>query len=409
MKKAILGTIACVTLLTLSGCGSNGTKQSSGDGGDDKVTVWYYWEAKAHQENLNKMIEKYNNSQDKIDVEAKYIPFADFKKQLSIGASASELPDIVIQDAPDMASYASMGIYADITDKISNWDFIDQYYEGPMESTKLDGKTYGIPFGSNNLALYYNEELLDKAGVEPPQTWEELKSVGKQLTKDNVTGFAFSALQNEEGTFNFMPWVWSAGGDFDKMGSSESIKSLTFVKDLVDEGVMTKEATNWTQGDVASQFMSGNVAMMINGPWQIPGIEKEAPDMKWDVVNIPKDKEFASALGGENFGIINGNQVDESLDFVKFMSEHTMEYINDFGFISSRKDIAEKQFTDDVNPAYQKFADMLKFSKSRGPHPRWPEISDAISMAFSESITGTETPERAAEKAQETIDSILSE
>ena len=51
----------------------------------------------------------------------KYIPFADFKKQLSIGASA-ELPDLVIIDSPDHASYAAMGIFADISDKVSDWD-----------------------------------------------------------------------------------------------------------------------------------------------------------------------------------------------------------------------------------------------------------------------------------------------
>ena len=82
------------------------------------VTLWYYWETEGHQVALNEMIDKYNASQDAYAVTAKYVPFADFKKQLSIGASANELPDLVILDSPDHASYASMGIFADITDKM---------------------------------------------------------------------------------------------------------------------------------------------------------------------------------------------------------------------------------------------------------------------------------------------------
>jgi hypothetical protein len=66
---------------------------------------------------LNHIIEEFNGSQENITVEAKYVPFADFKKQLSIGASADELPDLVILDNPDHAAYAAMGIFADITDK----------------------------------------------------------------------------------------------------------------------------------------------------------------------------------------------------------------------------------------------------------------------------------------------------
>ena len=58
------------------------------------------------------------------------IPSADFKKQLSIGASADELPDFVIIDNPDHAAYAAMGIFADITDKFD----ISTYYEGPVNS-----------------------------------------------------------------------------------------------------------------------------------------------------------------------------------------------------------------------------------------------------------------------------------
>ena len=64
----------------------------------------------------------------------------------------------------------------------------------------LDGRLYGVPCGSNCLALYYNEDMLKAAGCEVPTTWEELKTVAAACTKDNVYGIAFCSLQNEEGT-----------------------------------------------------------------------------------------------------------------------------------------------------------------------------------------------------------------
>lgn len=431
MKKflAILLMVA-LTATMLVGCGSKSKSPTSTDNastGDTKVTeavkedtttatpavstekkdvvIWYYWENESHQKLLDGIIQEFNGSQENITVQAKYVPFADFKKQLSIGATASELPDIVIIDNPDHAAYAAMGIFADITGKID----VSQYYDGPLNSCTLDGKLYGVPFGSNCLALFYNEDMLTAAGCEVPTTWDELAAVAKATTQGNVSGFAFSALQNEEGTFNFLPWMNSAGTTAYEINNEKGIKAITFIGNLVKDGSMIKEAINWTQGDTMNQFISGNLAMMINGTWQVPTMRAQVPDLNWNVAMIPKDTTDASGLGGENFAIINNENQDSSLEFIKFAtaSEEVKSYIDGFGYIASRKDVAETQYQgDDV---MQLFIKELQYAVARGPHASWPEISDAISLAFNEAITGTSTPEDAAAKAQTTIDSVLAQ
>ncbi|MCR5221588.1 MAG: extracellular solute-binding protein, partial [Lachnospiraceae bacterium] len=145
MKKRVLATLISAMMLTaaLAGCGASaGTpapapaaedaelpaaatteeaapveEAAASEGAAGDVTIWYYWETAGHQEALDHIIQEFNGQQDQVKVQAKYVPFADFKKQLSVGASAGELPDIVILDNPDHASYAAMGIFADITDK----------------------------------------------------------------------------------------------------------------------------------------------------------------------------------------------------------------------------------------------------------------------------------------------------
>ena len=165
----------------------------------EAVTIWYYWETEGHQVALDQIIQQYNESQEAYEVTAKYVPFADFKKQLSIGASADELPDLAILDSPDHASYASMGIFEDITGKFD----VSNYYEGTVNSCTIDGKLYGVPFGVNCLALYYNEDMLNAAGCSVPTTWDELAETAKALTTDTVTGLALCSVQNEEGTFKW--------------------------------------------------------------------------------------------------------------------------------------------------------------------------------------------------------------
>jgi multiple sugar transport system substrate-binding protein len=373
-----------------------------------KITLWYYWENKDHQSILAGLCKDYNASQSNIELTTEYTPFADFKKQLSIGLAASKLPDLVLIDNPDMAAYSAMGLFADITDKVSSMPSLSQYFDGPLNSCKLDGKLYGLPFGSNDLALYYNTDMLTAAGVAVPTTWDELKVAAKKLTGNGVTGLGESNVKTEEGTFQFIPWLISAGGDPTKVDSEAGIKAFTLISDLVKDGSMSKESMNWVQSDVLKQFMAKKVAMMINGPWQVPTLKSDAPDLKWSVALIPKDAKYASCLGGENWGVVNGKNVDATVDFLKYITSDSvyMSYIGKFGYFPSRKDLAaDKQWTDD--PIYKVFVDELNYAVPRGPSPKWPELSNAVSQALQEVITGSKTPEAAAKDAQVTIDAAL--
>ena len=369
----------------------------------EAVTIWYYWETEGHQVALNQVIQQYNESQDAYEVTAKYVPFADFKKQLSIGASADELPDLVILDSPDHASYASMGIFEDITGKFD----VSNYYEGTVNSCTIDGKLYGVPFGVNCLALYYNEDMLNAAGCSVPATWDELLETAQALTTDTVTGLALCSVQNEEGTFNFVPWLWSTGATSYDINNENGIRALSFIGELVETGAMSKECINWTQGDVMNQFISGNVAMMENCPWQIPTMQAEAPDLNWKVTLLPKDVQNSSVLGGENYAVIRGGNADGALDFLTYATaeEQVKFMMKQFGYISADQTIAETQF--EADSPYQPFVEQLKYAMPRGPLAEWPSVSDAISLAFNKVITGAATPEDAAAEAQATIDGIV--
>lgn len=169
-----------------------------------------------------------------------------------------------------------MGVFEDITDLYEESGDTN-FLEGSIASCYYDGKLYGLPWGNNCLGLFYNEQLLQEAGVEVPTTWSELEAACEKLTKDGTYGLAISAINNEEGTFQFMPWLLSAGGSVDDLSSDASKEAMTYLKGLIDKGYVSSECVNWTQADAEKQFASGKAAMMINGPWQFSGLEEDAP------------------------------------------------------------------------------------------------------------------------------------
>ena len=417
MKKLIAIVLVVAFALSLVACAATETTkpaettaavaETTAAAETQEILVWSYYSGN-EQKAFEEMTADFNASQQAVQVKVEFIPFADMKKQLSVGIAANKLPDLAIIDNPDHAAYAAMGMFEDITEKIAGWSEKDAYFEGPWKSTILDGKQYGIPLDSNCLALYYNVDMLKAAGVEPPTTWDELKKVAAATSKDGVYGLAIAAPKSEEGTFQFLPWLLSTGASIEKLDSPEAIKAVDYLTQLVAEGSMSKEVIVWGQGEIEKQFAAGKAAMMVNGPWMIPGIKADAPNMNWNVVKVPMDKQYASVLGGENIGIVKGKNVEAAWTYLQYIGSPDVvkNFISKTGYFPSRKDVAQdKIWTED--PIMKVFADQMQYAQPRGPHAKWPEISNAISTALQEALTQTKTPEVAMQDAQKTVESLL--
>lgn len=373
-----------------------------------EITFWYYMSEDKEGKFVNEAIEEFNNSQDEVHVTAQYLPREELMKQYTIGVVSGELPDCGMVDNPDHASYASMGVFEDITDLYNSWDEAD-FMEGSINSCYYDDKLYGLPWGNNCLGLFYNKSMLEEAGVEVPTTWSELEAACEKLTTDTCKGLAISAIGNEEGTFQYMPWLLSAGGSVDNLTSDESKESMTYLKDLMDKGYISKECINWTQADAEKQFASGQAAMMINGPWQFSGLSDDAPDLEYGVAKVPKadDGDYASVLGGENVAICKGANVEASWKFLTWITskEESAKICEAIGRYSPRADVdVQEMYKDD--PLNATFAEILPTAESRGPSPVWPEISEAIYSAEQEVLSGQKDVDTAMSDAQAKIDAL---
>ncbi len=426
MKKAI-ALLAAITMVvgSLAGCGESGSDSStetgnaeqtsdstSGDAsGKTEITFWHYMSEDKEGKYVNEAVDEFNNSQDKIHVTAQYLPREELMKQYTIGVVSGELPDCGMVDNPDHNSYASMGVFEDITELYDSWEDAN-FMEGSINSCYYDEKLYGLPWGNNCLGLFYNKELLDAAGVEVPTTWSELEDACEKLTTDSCRGLAISAIGNEEGTFQYMPWLLSSGGDVNDLTSNGSKESMSYLYSLIEKGYVSKECVNWTQADIEKQFASGQAAMMINGPWQFSGLEADAPDLDYGVAKVPKadDGEYASVLGGENVAICSGANVEAGWTFLTWITskEKSQEICKSIGRFSPRSDVdLQEMFADD--PLNAVFAEVMPSAQSRGPSPDWPEISAAIYTAQQEVFSGQKDVDTAMVDAQAKIDELNAE
>lgn len=430
MKRKIAGMFLSLAMTAglLAGCGSDGGNNSQGGsggqetGGDqvsdeggsssgekETVVIWDYFETDAQKGMMEKMIDGFNQSQDQYEASHVYVPFADYEKQLTLGMASGELPDIVILDGCGMASFIEMDLFGDVSNADIKWD---EYMEGPMSSTMADGKHYGIPFATNCTALFYNKDLFDAAGIEYPDentTWEDFREMAKALTKDGVTGFGNAATGTDEGTFQCLQWLYTAGGDYQNI--SGGIDAYNLMQEMVAEGSWSKDCVNWTQSDANNNFVAGNLAMQQNGPWQIPGIEKEAPDLNYGVTVLPKKDadsgQATSILGGENMGAVNKDNMDGAIAFMEYydQTEVMVNSMVQYGSFPPKTEAAKDSYwTDD--PIQKAFIQQLDTSIPRGPSASWPSYSDAIQTGFQEVMTSAKTPEKAAEDTQAAVDKV---
>lgn len=424
-KIAALLLIGTMTASLMTGCGGNSgakeesketsSEESGSKGEAAEVTLWHYFEHEAGD--LEAIAEKYNEEQDDIHVTCTYVSRDELMNQYTIGAVSGELPDIGMVDSPDMASYISLGVFEDITEELEAWEDLEQFYPGPLLSCQdADGKYYGIPNNSNCLALACNMDVLRAAGFEnPPTTWDEFRKVCEATTdaSTGTYGFAMCAIGTEEGTFQILPWVYSAGGNIDDLSSPEATKGIQFLSDLVKDGLMSKEVVNWQQSEAFNAFCAGKAAMVESGTWQLADIdEKIAGTFEYQYALLPKDKEYASTIGGENFGVCTGSEHrEECIEFLKYLmsAQNNADFTAAAAKLPVRKDAVSLNELFTTDERYKIFNEGMNYARARGPHAQWPTLSEAFYTATQQSMLGEKSVEDALKQAADTIAPIVKE
>ncbi len=399
--------------VTETDAATTGDTQSAASGEQTTIQMWYHISPDQATVLLG-MLDEFQQLNPDIKVETQSVPFAEIKKQLSIGVAADQLPDVTLCDTVDNVSFAAMGAAVDVTAEVEAWGEMNSYFDAPRNSTMYEGKYYGVPYYSNCLAIMYNKDIFDRMGVEYPTddwTWDDFKEKVKATTdkENNTFGLTMCLFKSEEGTFNVLPFVWQAGADYDNLDSPEALEAFEMINDFYQAGDMSKELIAMTQADMcAALFATDKSAMMVAGSWLNTNIQNENPDLNYGVVTFPTNKNSASAIGGGNIMMMKDTNKEASWKLMEFLSskENNAKFCEDCGYISPREDAVADSKLWSEDPILSVYTKQLALARARGPHPKWPEISSAIQFAYQDMLSGSKTAEEALKEAAAQIAEI---
>lgn len=266
---------------------------------------------------------------------------------------------------------------------------------GLINTTRIDGRAYGMPAGFTTHVVFYNKDMFSAADVDEPSagwTWSELREkAAKFRDKTNkIYGFAVEAKPD---LFDYEQFFWSNGTRFISedgssvdgyMNSPEAVEVLTMFADMAKN----EEATVIGIGDNTSGsvlFIGGKLAMYQSAMWSKSGLDNAG--LNYGVAMLPAfgDKPVHSSIGASALSVAKDTQNPElAWKFVKFYASDEAVKLrkND---LPIRTSVAE-ELNMTVDPVYKPFFDMLALSDRESnaflKHKSWSKIQTNLERAI---------------------------
>jgi ABC-type glycerol-3-phosphate transport system substrate-binding protein len=255
-----------------------------------------------------------------VKLEIRNLPVNDYLTQLVVELSSGNPADVV-SVASNLSEVQGSGGIVPLNDFIDKSGMADKIEQSCWAAATFDGKIMAVPISGRTLTLLYDEQKFEQAGLNgPPTSPEEFLEDARKLTqKDaagNVVKYGASMVNiDEEPTYEMlMMWTIAYGGsltDGEKptLTSPAAVKALTLMKTLYDEQLIPRGRS---EDDQRALFASGDSAMELDGPWQVPFVAKVNPDLAPQIkaAHLPWD---GPATGGPNALLAIGNTSNQEL------------------------------------------------------------------------------------------------
>ncbi len=237
--------------------------------------------------------EKKMLSEDNIKVKVNLeMPSSDqYDSVLQTRLTGDDSPDLFTIQANNIKTYADAGYLTDLTDQPCT----AKIYDNVKETVKVDGKVMALPIESTAWSVLYNKQIFSDAGVTPPKTLDELKTVCSKLKAKGDTPFML-AFQ-EQWVPQLMTAVtlggltsgekqdWLKGMYADKASYNDVREIFDVIKLIMDNG--TPHAMEEGAEVGAADFANGKAAMFVQGTWSASTIMETNPKMQLGVFALP--------------------------------------------------------------------------------------------------------------------------
>ncbi|MFK4598232.1 ABC transporter substrate-binding protein [Streptomyces pristinaespiralis] len=435
-------TIAVTTLAaTLTACGND-------SGGDpDTVEVVYNRSTDnkirfkdAYLEAAKRQFEKENPGK-KVKLVPIQAPDNDYAtKAQQMMRSPKTAPDLVYEDTFRINSDIKAGYLRPLDDRLAGWDQWDQFVDTAKAAAKAeDGKTYGVPDGTDTRGLWFNKEIFAKAGLPAdwqPKNWAEILDAARTV-KEKVPGVVplnvytgkgpgeaavmqgFEMLlygTGEDPLYDPGARKWVTGGQgfkdaLDFVGTVYKEKLGPDVSDALDPNVGTRVATEW--------FPEGKLAISLDGSWMgqnwINKGPKEWPEWSEKLGQAPMPTQHGQApgkvsmSGGWAWSVpAKAENPDLAFEFVKTLQtrQNATRWCVVGAQIAVRKDVAADPRYLRSMPGIEFFTGLVQYTHYRPALPVYPQVSTAIGEAMEQVTTGDASAADAAKSYDEQLRTI---
>lgn len=419
---AAVGGLAGAPLLAACGGNSGGvstagaggsTGSATSGGAKPAISQWYH---EYGEQGVEAAVKRYAAAYPAAKVNVNWVTGGDsYNQKLSAALLGGAGPDVFEYQITTDAVKA--GQYVDLTDIIA--PVRDDFIDSSLALATVEGKVYGIPMIQDMQLLYYRPSLLQAAGVQPPESLDDLISAAKELTTPKRKGLF---VGNDGGAGVLGPLVLFANGAgytnaaMTKAGftTPAALSGMAKLRQLYQSRALLLGApTDWSD---PGALINGLTAMQWSGLWALPALTAKFGD---DIGVLPFPKDSAAGKASVPVGDYNqivsakAKDVDAAKAFVKWLwidkPEFELDFAQSYGFhIPPRKSVAAKAAKLKTGVA----AKVAGFATDLGRPTSPPYWTGAMSTAFTDMMTPIVTqgadPAKAAKAAAQIVDRELS-
>ncbi len=325
-------------------------------------------------------------------------------------------------DAYDLIEQDLIVPFEDVVETEEEKQWLNSFYPALMANSKIEGKTWGVPFQRSTIVAYYNKDMFRDAGLDPespPTTWDELVSMGKELTTEDRYGlmipstgypyWMFQALAIQNGKE-----VMSDDGLTTNFDDEKVVETLEFWKSLsAEHGIMPEGTVEW--GTLRQAFLEGETAMMWHSTGNLTAVKNNA-SFDFGVAMLPGNERLGSPTGGGNFYIFKDATDEErqaALELIKFMTapEQAAEWSIQTGYMGVSPSAYEteklKAYTEEFPPALVA-RNQLEHAVAEFSTFETARVREGLNNAIQSALTGAKTPAEALSEAQKAAENLLS-
>lgn len=412
--------VAAMAIGTLTGCGSGGDSSTGGN------LIFLIWDS-GQKEGMEAIAKAYMEEHTDVSIEVQATGWDEYWTKLEGAATSNTMPDIFWMHSNQIYKYADNGYLADCSEIIDE----SNYSEISVGNAKgSDGKIYGVPKDKDMIALLYNKELFDAAGVTYPDdtwTWTDVEDASAKI-HDATGKYGYMAFSHDQiGYWNF---VYQNGGYILNEEGTEAGYTKRATSDAI-QYYISLQNNDWcpTQAQFANTgaselFFSGEGAMYYAGNWDFVNLCKTYPDMngKWDVAVLPM---CPNPESGDGRAVISnsvsyataaeGKNKELAMDFLAFLgSEEGQRIQGESGVaIPAYNGLEQTWVQTFADNGYQiNVGDLINafgYSVKYVNNPSRPSWEPQVEQIMLDIYAGTVEPEEGIQKMQDSVTEAIAE